>query len=254
MNWRRIGGSPENTPLVPIRHSLLFQIEQTGGGGYISAPFMPDDDPSKSATPSSGAGLVLFVALGLVLLFGAVVIGRRLSRPKIDLKPVAAATPALAPAAPPEKSSVTSAERQEVLKRIDLMPNVNAATKERLYAYVDHAQNMQRLMTVSFETGRTRLSEKEAARVVKESKQMPFTGVVRDPAMVFVVLGYGDQRGDEKKNLQISAARATSVVELLRKQCGVQSIIETVPMGSPLLFNPKDTAENRVAEIWTGQP
>lgn len=159
-----------------------------------------------------------------------------------------------APSAPPEKSTVTSEERQEVLKRIDLMPNVSAENKERLYAYVEHAQKLQRLCTVSFEMGRTRLSEKESARVMKESKQMPFAGPVKDPASIFVVLGYGDQQGDEKKNLTLSMSRATSVVELLRKQCGVQSVIQTVPMGSPHLFDPKDPTENRVAEIWTVVP
>jgi outer membrane protein OmpA-like peptidoglycan-associated protein len=141
-----------------------------------------------------------------------------------------------------------------VLKRIDLMPNVTAENKERLYAYVEHAQKLQRLLTVSFETGRTKVSEKETARVVKVSKQMPFAGVIHDPAAIFVVLGYADQRGEEKKNVQISTVRATSVMELLRKHCGVQNVIQTVPMGSPELFNPKDPAENRVAEIWTIQP
>jgi len=215
---------------------------------------MPDHDPSKTATPSSGAGLVLLVALGMVLLIGAVVIGRTLSRPRLDPKLVVAATPPPEPAAPPEKPSVTSAERQEVLKRIDLMPNVTAETKERLYDFVGRAQKLQRLMTVSFEKGRTRLSEKETARVVKESKQTSFAAMVHDSAAIFVVLGYADQRGDEKKNMLLSTARAISVMELLRKQCGVQNVIQTVPMGSPLLFDPKGAAESRVAEIWALQP
>ena len=122
-------------------------------------------------------------------------------------------------------------------------------------SYVDRAQNLRRLLTVSFEKGRTHLTEKEMARVVKESKQMPFAGMVRDPSAIFVVLGYADQRGgDEKKSMLLSTTRATSVMELLRKQCGVQNVIQTVPMGSPPLFDPKDAAENRVAEIWTLQP
>ncbi|MDR3401513.1 MAG: OmpA family protein [Chthoniobacter sp.] len=213
---------------------------------------MAENDPSATSK-SSGVGFVLFAAVGLALLFGAVVLGWKLSRVKNDLKPiVSTATPA--PAAPPEKTSVTSAERQEVLKRIDLMPNVTAENKERLYAYVEHAQGLQRLLTVTFETGRTRVSEKEIARVVKESKQMPFAGMARDPAAIFVVLGYADQRGDEKKNLLLSTTRATSVMELLRKQCAVHNVIQTVPMGSPLLFDPKDPGENRVAEIWALQP
>lgn len=215
---------------------------------------MAENDPSATSK-SSGTAFVLFAAVGLALLFGAVLLGWKLSRVRNDLKPIVSkATPPPAPAAPPEKNTVTTAERQEVLKRIDLMPNVTAENKERLYAYVEHAQGLQRLLTISFETGRTRVSEKETARVLKESKQAPFADMVRNPAAIFVVLGYADQRGDEKKNLQISTTRATSVMEMLRKQCGVHNVIQTVPMGSPQLFDPKDPAENRVAEIWALQP
>ena len=214
---------------------------------------MAENDPSATSK-SSGAGLFLFAAIGLVLLCGAVVLGWKLSRPKLELNTITTAGAPTPPMAPPEKSSVTPEERQEVLKRIDLMPNVSAENKERLYAYVEHAQKLQRLLTVTFETGRTKISEKETARLVKESKQPAFAGMVRDPAAIFVVLGYADQRGDEKKNLQISNTRATSVMDTLRKQCGVQNVIQTVPMGSPKLFDHKDPAENRVAEIWTVQP
>jgi len=215
---------------------------------------MPANDPSATPNPSSsGPGVFLLAALGLLLLFGAVVLGWKLSRPKLDSLPVVVATTP-APVAPPEKTLVTSAERQEVLKRIDLMPNVTAETKERLYAYVDHAQNLQRLLTVAFETGRTRVSERETARVVKGCKQKPFTGLAQNPAAIFVVLGYADARGEEKRNLQISTDRASTVMELLRKHCGVQNVIQTVPMGSPKLFNPKDPAENRVAEVWAVLP
>jgi outer membrane protein OmpA-like peptidoglycan-associated protein len=167
-----------------------------------------------------------------------------LSRPKLDLKPIAAATPTPAPPAPPEKSSVTAAERQEVLKRIDLMPNVTSETKERLYW----------LFTVSFERSHTHVSEKETARVVKESKLNGFSKMSQDAAAIFVVLGYADERGEEKKNIQISTDRASNVMELLRKHCGVQNVIQTVPMGSPKLFDPKDPKENRVAEVWAVLP
>jgi len=109
-------------------------------------------------------------------------------------------------------------------------------------------------VSARWDSGRTKLSEKESARVVKESKLPPFAGTARDPVTVFVVLGYADPRGDEKKNLQISNTRATSVMDVLRKQCGVQNVIHPVPMGNPRLFNPNDPAENRVAEIWAVQP
>ena len=217
---------------------------------------MATNDPSATTrSASSGLGTFLFAVVGLLLVFGAVVIGWKLSHPQVEEKPVlATATPTLSPVAPPEKSTVTAAERLEVLKRIDLMPSVTAEDKERLYVYVEHARNLQRLLTVSFPLGRTHISEKEIARVAKESKKSAFTAMVRDSTSVFVVLGYADQRGEEKKNVQISTERASNVMDLLRKHCGVQNDIRTVPMGSPKLFNPKDPAENRVAEIWAVVP
>ncbi len=215
---------------------------------------MPTNNPSATKTPnSSGMGRFLFAAFGIVLLAGGVFVGWKLSRPKVDLRPVAA-SPTPEPAAPPEKPAVTSVERQEVLKRIDAMPNVTAENKERLYSYVEHAQSLQRLLTVSFPRGRTRALEKEVARVGKASKQAAFTRMAQNPAAVFVVLGYADERGEEKKNIQISTDRASSVQEILRKHCGVQNVIQTVPMGSPKLFDPKDPAENRVAEVWAMVP
>src|SRR5258708_2971056 len=179
---------------------------------------MAENNPSSPTNPSSGPAVFLVAAVGLVLLFGAVALGWKLSRLKPDGKPVlVVATPA--PVAPPEKSTVTNVERQEVLQRIDLMPNVTAAVKERMYPYVERPQSLQRLVTVSFETSHTRVSEKEATRVVKESKKPPFASMARDPAAIFVVLGYADQGGEEKRNQQISTARAASVIELLQKRC-----------------------------------
>ncbi len=212
---------------------------------------MPEEEPKTNAT-STGAIVFIGAAVGLVLFAGAVVLGWKFSRPKADPTPIVSATPA--PVAPPEHSVVSDKERQEVLSRIDHMPNVTAENKERLYAYVERAHALKRLLTVSFEKGRTKVSEKESARVAKESKQGEFANTARDAAAIFVVLGYADEPGDEKKLLQISTDRATSVMELLRKRCGVQNVVQTVPMGSPKLFDPKDPAENRVVEIWTVLP
>jgi len=214
---------------------------------------MADDDPSTT-DKSSRVGFILFFLVGLVLLFGAVALGWRLSRIKSDAPAVVAVSPTPAPEAPPENTTVSSAERQEVLKRIDLVPNVSAENKEKLYAYVDRAHGMKRLLTVSFETGRTRVSEKETVRVEHASKQPPFATMARDAGAIFVVLGYADQRGDEKKNLLVSTERAASVMELLQQRCGVHNVIQTVPMGSPRLFDPKGALENRVAEIWAVLP
>ena len=43
--------------------------------------------------------------------------------------------------------------RAEVLRRIDAMPNVTALNKDKLYASVDHARGMGRVLTIPFEKG-----------------------------------------------------------------------------------------------------
>src|SRR5207248_8618246 len=118
----------------------------------------------------------------------------------------------------PATPVVTDIERQEVLKRIDQMPNVSAANKERLYVYVERAQNLSRLMSVSFEHGGTQLTEMAIKKIVEESRGAEFARQARDSAVVFVVLGYADKKGEEKKNLQVSLDRAGHVMDILRKR------------------------------------
>jgi outer membrane protein OmpA-like peptidoglycan-associated protein len=213
------------------------------------------ENDSLTTGKTSGAVVFLFVIVSLMLIAGAVALGWRLSRIKNEPAPmIAKASPAPAPDLPPENPAISKTEREEVLKRIDLMPNVSAESKEKLYAYVDKAHGMERLLTVSFEAGRTVVSEKESARIERAAKQPPFSTMARDPSAVFVVLGYADRRGDEKKNLLVSTERATSVLELLQKRCGVRNAIQTVPMGSPELVDPQGVTEIRVAEIWAVLP
>lgn len=212
-------------------------------------------DPASDSRPSSsGFSTFLFVLIGLALLGGAVFLGWKLGHPSAPAVTTATATPTptVAPSGPPENPAISKEELQEVLKRIDLAPNVAAEQKERLYAYVERAHSLKRLVTVAFETGKIQLSAKEIARLEKESKLGDFANYTRDPSAVFVVLGYADKRGDEKKNLQISLDRTTSVMDVLHKRCGVKNAVQTIPMGSPQLFDPQGHEENRVAEIWGG--
>jgi outer membrane protein OmpA-like peptidoglycan-associated protein len=188
------------------------------------------------------------------VLVGAIALGWKLSRESTASLPKIETSDAPPASVKPASSVVTDAERQVVLQRIDQMPNVSAANKERLYAYVERAQNLNRLMSVSFAQGGTRLTEAAIRKIVEESRGAAFARQARDPAVVFVVLGYADKKGDEKKNLQVSLDRAGHVMDILRKRCGVQNVVQTVPMGSSELFNAKEAAANRVVEVWALLP
>ncbi|HSI15289.1 MAG TPA: OmpA family protein [Chthoniobacter sp.] len=204
-------------------------------------------------TPENrGGGNPLVIgAIWLIVALLGVGLGWKLSRMSNTQD---AAGAAAAPSAKPATSEVSDAQRQEVLKRIDLMPNLSAANKERLYAYVERAQRIKRVMNVSFQGGGTQLSEAAIKKVVDEAQKPDFANEVRDPVVVFVVLGYADKTGDEKANLETSHDRAEHVAELLHKRCGVANVIQTVPMGSSELFDANNVAENRVAEVWAVLP
>lgn len=203
-------------------------------------------------------GAILFrAAVGIVavlMIAAAVSLGWRLSRGDASF------TPPPEPANPAVNlintatARVAENQRLEVLKRIDVMPNVTAVNKERLYAYVERAQRINRVLTIAFERGKTRLAEPAIKKIVEESRRPEFADQARDPAVVFVVLGFADKNGNEKTNLQVSLERADDVVNILRKRCGVLNLTQTVPMGVSSLFNTQDAAGNRVVEVWAVVP
>lgn len=195
---------------------------------------------------------VMVGAIWLLVVLLGVGLGWKLSRTGSTPEPSAEKAPA--PSARPATSEVSDAQRQEVLKRIDLMPALTAANKERLYAYVERAQRIKRVMHVSFQGGGTHLSDAGIKKVVEESQKPDFADQAHDPVVVFVVLGYADKSGDEKSNLQASHDRAENVADLLHKRCGVVNVIQAIPMGSSELFNAENPAENRAAEVWAVLP
>ena len=77
---------------------------------------------------------------------------------------------------------------------------------------------------------------------------------VDDPTVVFVILGYADQKGNEKINAEVSQSRARSVLEALRDKCGFQNVMHSVAMGGSTLFSAQQVEKNRVAEIWAVLP
>ena len=144
--------------------------------------------------------------------------------------------------------------RTEVLRRIDLMPGVSQANKDRLYASVDHARRMGRMLTVPFEKGETTVRGADVERLKQQLDSAEIKQLLDDPTMVFVLLGYADQKGSEKINNDISLSRARSVMDALRDKCGVQNVMHSVAMGGSNLFSAQQVEKNRVVEIWAVLP
>jgi outer membrane protein OmpA-like peptidoglycan-associated protein len=147
-----------------------------------------------------------------------------------------------------------AAVKREVLKRIDLMPNVSSQNKDRLYSAVDRARGMGRLFSVSFETSLTKVTPEEVAAMKSQLDHPQLKKFLDDPTLVLVILGYADKQGDDQKNLDISNGRAQAVMDVLRDQVGVQNVMHVVPMGGTDLLDPRQLAKNRIVEVWAVLP
>jgi outer membrane protein OmpA-like peptidoglycan-associated protein len=164
------------------------------------------------------------------------------------------ATPVVAASGTPLDLDITLPEiaevKRQVLKRIDLMPNVSQENKDRLYNAVDRARGMGRLFTISFETSLTKITPQDVAYMRTQLERPEVKKLLDDPTLVLVILGYADKQGDDQKNLQISNARGQSVMDALRDQLGVQNVMHLVPMGGTDLLDARQLAKNRIVEVW----
>ena len=146
--------------------------------------------------------------------------------------------------------------RAEVLRRIDAMPNVSALNKDKLYASVDHAQGMGRVLTIPFEKGRrrrARLGDRPAQAGTRHARRSRSWWTIR--RSYFVVLGYADQKGERRRSTPIfprAVPRACST--RLRDKCGFQNVMHAVAMGGSTMFSDKQAEKNRVVEIWAVLP
>ncbi|HEY5705721.1 MAG TPA: OmpA family protein [Terrimicrobiaceae bacterium] len=161
--------------------------------------------------------------------------------------------------APPEVNmDAADAENRlvkaEVLARIDLMPTLSPEEKDKLYVQVERARGMGKIVTIPFATGKASVGPAEVAALEETLKLPQIQKFAEDPTVVFVVLGFADKKGDEKKNLAISLQRADSVVKTLKGRGGIMNLIHAVGMGSSDIFDAKDLDKNRVVEVWAVLP
>lgn len=188
------------------------------------------------------------------------------STPNATPEPSATASPTVEASATPEPTSEASATpivpqteikasgvdevRQAVLKRIELIPNLSSAKKEKLSSAVERAHGLCRLFTVSFETTVTQLSAQDVTFVQNEVSKPEIKNRLDDPTYILVILGFADKQGDDQVNQGLSSRRAQAVKDILRHKAGVQNAMEIIPMGGTDLLDSRDPARNRVVEVW----
>lgn len=183
----------------------------------------------------------------------------------------ASAEPAAVPEAPPASGMaepVTAPEtistdladaetrsvRAEVLKRIDVMPNLGDEEKDKLYVQVERARGLAKVITVPFASGARSVAPASAAGIQKALTLPQVEKFSSDPTVAFVVLGYADRKGDPQANQKISLDRAEEVVRVLKDRARVMNVIHAVGMGGSEMFDPKALDKNRVVEVWAVLP
>jgi outer membrane protein OmpA-like peptidoglycan-associated protein len=184
--------------------------------------------------------------------------------PTPESTPVPTPTPAASPAPTAEIAGTTinldastpeiDEVRRAVLKRIDQLPNVTQANKDKLYSAVERAHGLGRLFTVPFETRLTNLSAQDLAFIQNAVTQPQIKKLLDDPTLVLVILGFADKQGADAANQTLSLGRAESVMEALRDKFGVQNVMHVVPMGGTDLLDAHNLAKNRVVEVWAALP
>lgn len=226
-------------------------------------------------------GLVLLVAIGAVIWLQISIRNRHAyvppeptPPPATITVPVSTPTPSPTPAPTPRPTPPPTPEptptprllgfnltgdqlaiiKREVIRRIELMPTVTEKQKNFLYASLARSQGMKLLATVSFATGQKGVSPVDLADIRSALNAPGVSQTLKDPTLVFVVLGYASKTGNDQKNLSLSQMRADTVMNTLQQDLQIQNVIYPVPMGASELFGNGNPAQNQVAEIWIVLP
>ncbi|HEY0789577.1 MAG TPA: OmpA family protein [Chthoniobacterales bacterium] len=144
--------------------------------------------------------------------------------------------------------------RNDVLKRISLMPRLSAQEKDRLAQRVEGAHSMERLQIVRFDRGKTTLGRNATDELVRAFNAKDVKDKLSDPTLVIVVAGYADSGGDANTNLRLSEERADTIGKVLKQRAAVLNVIHTVAMGSTELLDSKRPEQNRAVEVWAVVP
>jgi outer membrane protein OmpA-like peptidoglycan-associated protein len=144
--------------------------------------------------------------------------------------------------------------RQEVLSRIDLMKSFSQGDKDKLYAQVERARSFQKIAVIPFAKNETAPSAAQIENLFKRLKAPEMQKLLGDPTVLFMMVGFADQQGEESKNVEVSKARAENVVKALKEKTEVANVMHSVGMGGQDLFDQKNPEKNRLVEVWAVEP
>jgi outer membrane protein OmpA-like peptidoglycan-associated protein len=146
------------------------------------------------------------------------------------------------------------AMRQEVLNRIDLMKPLSQGDKDKLYAQVEQGKGFRKIAVIPFSKSGTTPSPAQIEALVKHFKEPEMQKLIADPTVLLVMVGFADKQREESKNLEVSRARAESVLKALKQKMDVVNVMHSVGMGGQNLFDQTNPEKNRLVEVWAVQP
>ena len=144
--------------------------------------------------------------------------------------------------------------RIELLTRIDQTPSISTTNKDKLYTSVERAKSMGKIITIPLGSGGSSVSASDV-EILKATLESPEVMKLRDDrTVVFIILGYADSKGDDKKAIAISQNRADSVYAVMRDTCNVANAMHAVGMGRARLLDADNLEKNRIVEVWAMRP
>jgi outer membrane protein OmpA-like peptidoglycan-associated protein len=144
--------------------------------------------------------------------------------------------------------------RQDVLKRIDLLPGLSDAEKDKLYVQVQRARGFTKIGIVRFTQAGATPSTAQTAGLATDLNGPALRKLLADPTVILIMVGYADKQGEEAKNVEISRSRAENVVKALREKTELANIMHAVGMGGQDIFDQSNLDKNRLVEVWAVQP
>jgi outer membrane protein OmpA-like peptidoglycan-associated protein len=244
--------------IIPIAAGILV----LGAAVWLSKPLWEGSEPEQKGAPKVAETTPRPepppVSPGESLSSGARPVEPATTTPPVQDDVPSAEPPAMVTAPETINTDLGSEEnkkvKQEVLTRIDLMPNISEGNKDKLYNSVERARSMGKMLTVPFGSGKTTLGASEI-QSLQDALQNPQIAKLREePTAVFVILGYADPKGDAKKNLAFSQARADAVMNAMRDKANVMNVMHAVGMGGSTLLDSENLEKNRIAEVWVVLP
>jgi serine/threonine protein kinase len=256
-------GAPDfslNIDLVQARASLSSTVtpSQSESTTQESSSSRPTPSPEVSTTPSVGgnAGVDETPSAGA----SEPPSSRVSETPSSELSKTESAQEGASPSgslsatATPLSRQEIEVTKEEVIKRINALPGLSTAAKDRLIEKMDRARSMERLTVIPFDFGQTVSRRGATDKLVQTFDSPAMREALSDPTIVLVVAGYADAGGRADLNLRISQQRAEYVTKILKERANLLNAMQTIGMGGSELLDSSRPDQNRAVEVWAVVP